>query len=227
MSCILCIETATKVCSVALSVNDRIVYNKEDYAGPSHATLLGVLVHEAIQCAKANQLRLDAVAVSSGPGSYTGLRIGVSEAKGVCYALNIPLIAIPTLEILASQAIAGNNKADYYCPMIDARRMEVYAAIYDNSLQEVRSVAADIVDHETYQKYLAQGTVSFFGDGASKCEHVISSKNAIFVQNMHPLATGMHSLAQQYYQENKYQDVAYFEPFYLKEFQATTPKNKI
>ena len=227
MACILNIETATKVCSVALSVGQEIVFNKEEYEGPSHAVLSGVFVNEALQYAKTQGLKLDAIAVSSGPGSYTGLRIGVSMAKGLCYALDVPLIAVPTLEVLASRAIYGNYDADYYCPMIDARRMEVYAALYDCNFQEIRPVAADIVEADTYAEYLLKGKVLFFGDGAAKCKDTVSSKNATFADNIHPLASEMVVKAQQYYEEKKYQDVAYFEPFYLKDFQATTPKKKI
>ncbi len=227
MSCIICIETATRVCSVALSVNENIVFRKEESTGPSHAVLLGVFVRDAMQYARENGLHLDAVAVSAGPGSYTGLRIGVSEAKGLCYGLNIPLIAVPTLEIMASQVKANGHSADYYCPMIDARRMEVYASIYDSSLKEIRSVAADIIEAGSYEEFLSEGKVLFFGDGAGKCKEVIRSGNAHFLDGVHPLASSMVPLAIQYYQEKKYQDVAYFEPIYLKEFQATSPKRRI
>lgn len=220
MSCILCLETATKVCSVALFSGEDILFNKEDYAGPSHAVLLAVFVQEAIAYAKARGHRMEAVAVSSGPGSYTGLRIGVSEAKGLCYGMDIPLIAIPTLNILASQAIRAGYDADAYCAMIDARRAEVYAAVYNRQLQPKRPVMADIVTENTYANFLDEGTVLFFGDGAAKCKDVISAKNAIFAENIHPLASGMVYLAQQYHQEKKYRDVAYFEPFYLKEFNS-------
>ncbi len=227
MSCIICLETSTKVCSVALSVNENIVFNKEDYTGPSHAVLLGVFVNEAVSYARKNNLKIDAVAVSAGPGSYTGLRIGVSEAKGLCYGWDVPLIAIPTLQILTSQVITAGYKADYYCPMIDARRMEVYAAVYDNHLNELREVGADIVTFDTYMDFFLKGEVLFFGNGSEKCHAIISSANVGFVQNIHPTASGMVPLALQYYKEKKYEDVAYFEPFYLKEFQATTPKVKI
>jgi tRNA threonylcarbamoyladenosine biosynthesis protein TsaB len=221
MSCILCLETATRVCSVALSLNNDILFKKEEYAGPSHAALLAVFVQEAVNYARKNGHVIDAVAVGSGPGSYTGLRIGVSEAKGLCYGMNVPLIAVPTLEILASQAICAGYEADAYCAMIDARRMEVYAAVYDRKMQIKRPVAADIVTGHTYDDFLSVGAVLFFGDGAGKCKAVISSKNAIFAENIHPLAAGMVPLAQRYHQEKNYWDIAYFEPFYLKEFQAT------
>jgi tRNA threonylcarbamoyladenosine biosynthesis protein TsaB len=225
MACILCLETATKVCSVALSLNDELLFKKEEYAGPSHAALLAVFVQEAVDYAEKNRYPIEAIAVSSGPGSYTGLRIGISEAKGLCYGMNIPLIAVPTLAIMASQAIRAGIRADAYCPMIDARRMEVYAAVYNRQMQIKRPPGADIVTGQTCEEFLSEGTVLFFGDGAGKCKELISSKNAIFVENIHPLATGMIPLAHQYYQEKNYQDIAYFEPFYLKEFQ-TTKKQK-
>jgi tRNA threonylcarbamoyladenosine biosynthesis protein TsaB len=221
MSCILCLETATKVCSVALSLNDAVLFKKEEYSGPSHAALLAVFVQEAVNYARKSGYVIEAVAVSSGPGSYTGLRIGVSEAKGLCYGLNIPLIAVPTLEILASQAIRAGYEADVFCPMIDARRMEVYAAVYNGQMQVQRPVAADVVTERTYENFLSNGTVLFFGDGAAKCKEVISSENAVFAENIYPLAAGMVPLAQQYHQGKCYQDAAYFEPFYLKEFQTT------
>jgi tRNA threonylcarbamoyladenosine biosynthesis protein TsaB len=220
MSCILCLETATKVCSIALSLNDDILFAEEDCAGQSHATLLPVFVQEAVRCAKKAGCRIDAVAVGSGPGSYTGLRIGVSEAKGLCYGWGVPLIGVPTLEILASEAIGTGHEADIYCAMIDARRMEVYSAVYDRELQVRRKPAADVVDGHTYENFLAEGAVLFFGDGAAKCKTVISSKNAIFAENIYPSASGMAPLARKYCREKIFKDVAYFEPFYLKEFQT-------
>lgn len=225
--CILSIETSTKVCSVALSSDEELVYRKEEYNGPSHAVLLGQFVQDAVRYARDNRLKPDAVAVSAGPGSYTGLRIGVSEAKGLCFGWNIPLIAVPTLQVIAAQAVGDGYDADYYCPMIDARRMEVYAAVYNRHLEEIRPVSADIVTADSYLDFLSKGKVLFFGDGAAKCSEVISSKNATFVENIHPLAANMASMALESYKNKNYQDVAYFEPFYLKEFQATTPKNKI
>lgn len=225
--CILSIETSTKVCSVALSVDEKIVYSREEFKGPSHAAVLGSFVQEAVDYARGKQLIIHAIAVSSGPGSYTGLRIGVSEAKGLCYGMDTPLIAVPTLQIMASKMILAGQKADYYCSMIDARRMEVYAAIYDSDMQEVKPTSADIITEESYRDFLTQGKVVFFGDGAEKCSKLISSENAIFAENIYPLASDMTVLALKQYKENKFQDVAYFEPFYLKEFQATTPKKKI
>ncbi len=229
MPCILSIETSTPVCSVALSVDGKVLFEKTSFDGPSHAALLGVFVEEALSVLTENGKKLDAVAVSSGPGSYTGLRIGVSLAKGLCFGWNIPLISIHTLDILAATVIKQKvvDSDCLYCAMLDARRMEVYASIYDSSMHTVRETAADVVDADTYASYLEKGKVFFFGNGAAKCQSVITSSNAQFIEDIHPLALNMVSLAEEYYDKGKFEDVAYFEPFYLKEFQATIAKNKV
>ncbi|WP_297908906.1 tRNA (adenosine(37)-N6)-threonylcarbamoyltransferase complex dimerization subunit type 1 TsaB [uncultured Parabacteroides sp.] len=229
MSLILNIETSTSVCSVALSEGEEIVFEKASFEGPSHATLLGVYIEEALKAAKSKGIKLDAVAVSSGPGSYTGLRIGVSVAKGLCFGYDIPLIGIHTLDILASAAIRKNGKeADcLYCAMLDARRMEVYSAIYDSRLNMIRAVTADIIDANSYVSFLEKSKVCFFGDGADKCKEVITSPNACFMNDIHPLAVNMASLSKKAFDEGHFENVAYFEPFYLKEFQATIAKNKV
>ena len=220
MSLILNIETSTSVCSVALSEGEEVVFEKASFEGPSHAALLGVYMEEALEAAKSKGMKLDAVAVSSGPGSYTGLRIGVSGAKGLCFGYGIPLIGIHTLDILASAAIRKNKEeADcLYCAMLDARRMEVYSSIYDSHLNTIRA---------SYASFLENGKVCFFGDGAAKCETVITSPNACFIDGIYPLAVNMASLSQKAYDDGRFENVAYFEPFYLKEFQATIAKNKV
>ena len=229
MSCFLNIETSTTICSVALSTDGELLFEKSSFEGPSHAALLGTYVEEALFTLKEKGKKLDAVAVSSGPGSYTGLRIGVSAAKGLCFGLDIPLISIHTLDIIAATAIKQNGGASdcLYCAMLDARRMEVYAAIYDSSLQVVRETMADIVNSETYASYLEKGKVCFFGNGAAKCRSTITSENAVFIENIHPLAVNMIPLSEQAFATGHFEDVAYFEPFYLKEFQATIAKNKV
>lgn len=229
MSCILNIETSTSVCSVALSANGEVLFEKASFEGPSHAALLGVFVEEALSVLKERGGKPDAVAVSSGPGSYTGLRIGVSVAKGLCFGFGIPLIGIHTLDIMAATAIKQNRTATdcLYCAMLDARRMEVYAAIYDASLMLIRETTADIVEAETYASYLEKGKVCFFGNGAAKCKSVIVSPNALFMEDIHPLAVNMIPLAEEAFAAGKFEDTAYFEPFYLKEFQATVAKNKV
>ena len=211
-----------------LSKSKEILFNKEDYNGGSHAGLLGVFVYEALQFAKQNGYKLDAVSVSSGPGSYTGLRIGVSEAKGLCYGLDIPLIALPSLDIMAYQVVQSGIEADFYCAMIDARRMEVYAGIYDKHLNRVKDISSDIIDENSYSEFVSKGKICFFGDGAAKCQEVISSSEKVmFIKGIHPLASGMVSLAEEKYERKEFVDAAYFEPFYLKEFIATVAKNKI
>ena len=228
MPCILHIDTSTDVCSAALTNNGVVVEEKVSYEGHSHASLLGLYVADCLKSAKENGLSLDAVAVSSGPGSYTGLRIGVSVAKGLCFGLGIPLISIHTLDLLTSTVIRKHPVKDsLYCAMLDARRMEVYAAIYDAELNPVRKAGADIVTEETYATWLNQGKVCFFGNGAAKCSQVITSPNALFIEDIDPLAINMVALSEKAFTEKKFEDVAYFEPFYLKEFQATIAKNKV
>lgn len=227
MSCILNIETSTDVCSVAISDNGQVVFNKEDHSGPNHAVKLGVYVDEALSFIDAHGIPLEAVAVSCGPGSYTGLRIGVSMAKGICYGRNVKLISIPTLELMAVPVLLGEHPAEedaLIVPMLDARRMEVYAKVMDRALKEVRPIQADIVDAETYKEYLDRGTVYFFGNGAEKCMEVINHPNARLVKGIEPLAKNMAPLAEKRFVEGKFEDVAYFVPFYLKDFVAKMPK---
>lgn len=223
------IETSTEVCSVALSSDGVVKFQRQDFEGPSHAALLGGFVEDAVKYARENNIALHAIAVSSGPGSYTGLRIGVSEAKGLCFGMNLPLIAVSTLELLCCTAMFRVDVEDdaLICPMIDARRMEVYAAVYDECLQPVMPVGAYIVDENTFAEVLSQRKVIFCGNGAAKCREVINHPNAIFVDGVYPLATGMLALAERAFARNEFCDVAYYEPFYLKDFVATTPKNKV
>nr|WP_287888583.1 tRNA (adenosine(37)-N6)-threonylcarbamoyltransferase complex dimerization subunit type 1 TsaB [Prevotella sp.] len=227
MSCILNIETSTDVCSVAISDNGQVVFNKEDHSGPNHAVKLGVYVDEALSFIDAHGIPLEAVAVSCGPGSYTGLRIGVSMAKGICYGRDVKLISIPTLELMAVPVLLGEHPAEedaLIVPMLDARIMEVYAKVMDRALKEVRPIQADIVDAETYKEYLDRGTVYFFGNGAEKCMEVINHPNARLVKGIEPLAKNMAPLAEKRFVEGKFEDVAYFVPFYLKDFVAKMPK---
>lgn len=227
MSCILNIETSTDVCSVAISDNGQVVFNKEDHSGPNHAVKLGVYVDEALSFIDAHGISLEAVAVSCGPGSYTGLRIGVSMAKGICYGRDVKLISIPTLELMAVPVLLGEHPAEedaLIVPMLDARRMEVYAKVMDRALKEVRPIQADVVDAETYKEYLDRGTVYFFGNGAEKCMEVINHPNARLVKGIEPLAKNMAPLAEKRFVEGKFEDVAYFVPFYLKDFVAKMPK---
>ena len=230
MSCILHIETSTNICSVALSQDGECIFNKENKDGPSHATILAPYVEAALSFADNHAIPLDAVSISQGPGSYTGLRIGTSTAKGICYGRNIPLIALPTLQIMCVPILLYHDEIPedaLFCPMIDARRMEVYAAIYDRGLNIIRETQADIVENDSYHELLEQHPIFFFGNGANKCKDIIDHPNAHFLNDIHPLAKYMFPLAEQAIAKANYADVAYFEPYYLKEFVASTPKKQI
>ena len=227
MSCILNIETSTNVCSVAVSNDAECIFNKEDYSGPHHNEQLGRFVDEALSFIDSHSLKLDAVAVSCGPGSYTGLRIGTSMAKGICYGRDVKLIAIPTLELLAVPVLLKEQAEEenaLLVPMLDARRMEVYAQVFNRSLDEVRKIQADVVTAETYKEYLDKGPVYFFGNGAAKCMEEINNPNAHLIKDVVPLAKYMFPLAEKRIAQGKFDDVAYFVPFYLKDFVAKLPK---
>lgn len=226
MSCILNIETSTDVCSVSVSQDGACIFSQEDHEGPNHAVKLGTFVDEALSFADSHAIPLDAVAVSCGPGSYTGLRIGASMAKGICFGQDLKLIAVPTLELMAVPVLLREEVEEgaLLCPMIDARRMEVYSAVYDRALHEVRGIQADVVDAETYREYLDRGPVYFFGNGAEKCMEVINHPNARLINGVEPLAKWMFPIAERRIAQEKYEDVAYFVPFYLKDFVAHQPK---
>jgi tRNA threonylcarbamoyladenosine biosynthesis protein TsaB len=219
MALILAIETATTNCSVALFRAGVLIaekeHNTEEY---THAEQLTIFIEEVVKAAKINLQDIQAVALSKGPGSYTGLRIGTSTAKGLCYALDIPLISISTLKAMAF-TMAKNHITDIYCPMIDARRMEVFSALFDKDNKEIRGVQADIVDEDTYAKFLDK-EVLFFGDGALKCKEIINHKNTIFIEGVYPSARDIGTLANIKFEDKYFEDVAYFEPYYLKDFVA-------
>lgn len=227
MANILQIETATPVCSVAISVNGATVAVVEESAQNIHASKLTLFIDEAMKQAGISYQQLDAVAVSKGPGSYTGLRIGVSTAKGLCFALDKPLIAIGTLRMMANGFLTVHpNYGGLICPMIDARRMEVFTSVYNNKLQEIEIVNAKIVDEKSFILELDEHYVTFIGDGAEKCKQVLSHQNAHFNTANFNSAAHMSNLAYKAFTAGHYEDVAYFEPFYLKDFVFTTPKNK-
>lgn len=227
MSCILHIETSTTNCSVAVSEDTKVIFQQEDANGPQHNVVLGGFVSEALSFIDSHAIPLDAVSVSSGPGSYTGLRIGVSMAKGVAYGMGVPLIGLPTLKVLSTPVLLYHDLPEdaLICPMIDARRMEVYAAVYDRALCPLREIQADIVTEETYRTFLDKSPIYFFGDGAQKCKEVLSHPNAHFIPNIRPLAKHMAPLAEQAFVRGEFEDVAYFEPYYLKAFVAGIPRN--
>ena len=230
MSCILHIETSTSVCSVAVSEDSQVIFKQEDHSGPNHAERLGSMVDEALSFTDNHAIPFDAVAVSCGPGSYTGLRIGVSMAKGICYGRNLKLIAVPTLELLCVPVLLRETIQEddaLLCPMIDARRMEVYAGLYNRALHEVRPVGADIVSAETYKQWLDERPVYFLGNGAAKCMETINHPNAHLIEGVEPLAKWMQPLAERRLLNGQVEDVAYFEPFYLKDYVAKMPKKMI
>ena len=229
MNTILNIDTSTTVCSVALSAEGECLAMRKDESGNNHSRVIGVFTQQLLQEAESKGWKVAAVALSQGPGSYTGLRIGTSFAKGLCYGMDIPLIAIPTLKIMA-WAVAQRLKAEgvhtdaLLCPMIDARRMEVYSAVYDMELNEAEAVSAKIIDQESFSDLLANRKIYFFGNGSNKCKDAITSHNATFIDGVNPLATDMAVMAHEAYNKKEFADVAYFEPFYLKDFIATKPK---
>jgi tRNA threonylcarbamoyladenosine biosynthesis protein TsaB len=220
---ILNIETATKNCSVSLGFKDKVIDTIE-YAdtGYSHAEKLHVYIDELLKKNAIQLSQLNAVAVSKGPGSYTGLRIGVSAAKGLAYALNIPLIAISTLYSLAKQVNLGENI--YIIPVLDARRLEVYSAVYDQNHNQIRDVQANLLDQEPFNKYLEEKKVVFIGDAVEKTSQQIKHQNAVFQNVKYPSAKEMVPMAYQKYQTEKFENTAYFEPYYLKDFMITTKK---
>ena len=226
MSTILHIETSTDVCSVAVSEDSQVIFHQEDHSGPNHAERLGTMVDEALSFTDNHAIPFDAVAVSCGPGSYTGLRIGVSMAKGICYGRDLKLIAVPTLELLCVPILLREIPEEdaLLCPMLDARRMEVYAGIYDRGLRTVREIRADIVDENTYKEYLDEHPVYFFCNGAKKCISTINHPNAHLIDGIEPLAKWMQPLAEKRYLNEQFEDVAYFVPYYLKDFVAKLPK---
>ena len=227
MSCILHIETSTTVCSVALSEDGQCIYHDEDRSGQNHNERIGTFVDAALSFADSHAIPLDAVAVSMGPGSYTGLRIGVSMAKGICYGRDLKLLSVPTTELLCVPVLLGEEELPedaLLCPMIDARRMEVYATLYDRSLHVVRPTSADVVEAETYREWLDKAPVYFFGNGAAKCMDSIAHKNAHLIEGIEPLAQWMCAPAEKRLLDGQTEDVAYYEPFYLKNFVAQMPK---
>ena len=226
MALILQLETSTTSCSVALSFNGETIALKEVNERNAHASNLTLFIEEVMLSAGKTMPDLDAVAVSMGPGSYTGLRIGVSTAKGLCYGLDIPLIAINTLEAMAyGYRMIDTSESKLFCPMIDAKRMEVYSAVYDANLKEVLPVEARIIDAASFSGILSTHQIVFFGDGAMKCKEVLSeAKNAVFVPDFNNSAKDMSKLAYQKYLEKQFEDVAYFEPYYLKDFLIIEPK---
>jgi len=230
MALILNIETATTVCSVAIAKDGDLLAFKEQNGDYSHAENLTLFIEDVLKQANSKLSDIDAIAVSKGPGSYTGLRIGVSTAKGLCYSLGKPLIAINTLQHISlsvSKSLNSQSSAlnALYCPMLDARRMEVYCAIYNSTNKEINSTSAEIIDEHSFSDLLNENVIYFFGDGSAKCKKVLSiNKNALFIDSIFPSAKNMISLSEQSFINEEFEDVAYFEPFYLKDFVAGKKK---
>lgn len=228
MAKILQIETATQTCSVVLAIDGVNVALKEETANNIHAGSLTLFIEEVMLQASLNYKDLDAIAVSKGPGSYTGLRIGVSTAKGLSFALDKPLIAVDTLAMMAKGFfIANPDYKGLVCPMIDARRMEVYTCLFNHEMESLAPVTAKIIDTDSFQSELQNNQVTFIGDGAMKCSELLHNSNAVFSSLIFNSAANMSQLALASYQIEKFEDVAYFEPYYLKDFMVTAPKKKI
>ncbi|MBN1949703.1 MAG: tRNA (adenosine(37)-N6)-threonylcarbamoyltransferase complex dimerization subunit type 1 TsaB [Bacteroidales bacterium] len=233
MSKILHIETATNVCSVAISDGEQILVQKETREGRSHATILSVFIREAMAEAGLTATMLDAVAISKGPGSYTGLRIGVSTAKGICYAADLPLISVSTLEsmalgfITAERHEVGGAGDTLYLPMIDARRMEVYTAAYDRELNEVMKIQARVIDGSSFKDLAEQNKLKLFGSGADKLTDIFKNDRIQIIESFKLSASYMVPLALNNYVRSDFVNLAYFEPYYLKDFITTVPKKTI
>ncbi len=216
MSLILNLETATKNCSVSLAEDGIVIVLKEFYDGNfSHAEKLNVFINDVLSNSSKTLQDLDAIAVSKGPGSYTGLRIGVSSAKGLCFALDIPLISVSTLQSLSLQV---SYKGGFIIPMLDARRMEVYSAVFDKNNDQIRDIKAEILDTYSFETYLNKGITYFIGDGVTKTKTIIEHPNARYIENKLPSANEMAILSYFDYKNDNFENVAYFEPFYLKDF---------
>ncbi|MBN1252389.1 MAG: tRNA (adenosine(37)-N6)-threonylcarbamoyltransferase complex dimerization subunit type 1 TsaB, partial [Bacteroidales bacterium] len=209
----------------------KLISKKENIDGKTHASLLTVFIEGIFKESEYQISDLDAIAVSKGPGSYTGLRIGVSAAKGIAYAAEIPLISVSTLQALAFEISKKYSRADnektLFCPMIDARRMEVYSAFYNSDNEIIKEITADIIDEDSYKEFLSGNKLLFFGNGAEKCKNTITSEKAEFIENIICSAENMVELSEKAFQNSEFEDVAYFEPFYLKNFIATIPRKNI
>jgi tRNA threonylcarbamoyladenosine biosynthesis protein TsaB len=225
MALILSLETSTDICSVALHDDQRLIITSEVHLGQSHASKLAILVDHVLNVSNHKANELHAVAVSSGPGSYTGLRIGASLAKGMCFTLELHLISVDTLKLMTTQVKNVLDFKDHlFCPMIDARRMDVYCLLMHPNGNVVLPVEARTIDEESFLHFLRENKIVFFGNGASKCRKVITDENAVFFEGIYPKASAMGPLAFELYKNNTFEDVSNYEPFYLKQFVAKKPK---
>lgn len=220
MPVILSLETSTDVCTVALHDGTKLLAQAEVLEPQSHASMLAPLIDSVTRQARIPISEVKAVAITRGPGSYTGLRIGTSTGKGLCFALDIPLISVGTLELLAFQGNMENTSHALLCPMIDARRMEVYCLVADHHLRVMRPVSAEIIDEKSFAELLEGGTMFFFGNGAKKCREVIRHRNAVFLEGIFPQAAVLGVMAEKKFHAAEFEDLVQFKPFYLKEFVA-------
>lgn len=233
MNYILHIESSTSVCSVSLAKDGKLIDSRIHFDGQNHAKLIGVYIDELFEKNKINASNLSAIAISEGPGSYTGLRIGTSHAKGMCYAQQIPLIAINPLQTLCAQALSKENthinkpESAVYIALMDARRMEVYTASFNNKCEQLTPVSSLIIDSESFLTEYADQEIVLFGNGAAKCQDVITHRNVKYISDIYCSAEDMCQLAYEAFQKEDFVDVAYFEPFYLKDFIAGTPKKSV
>jgi tRNA threonylcarbamoyladenosine biosynthesis protein TsaB len=227
MPLLLSLETSTDVCSVAVHDNGKLLATAEVHMGQAHASKLASLIREVVAMSGLAMPDLAAVAVSAGPGSYTGLRIGTSTGKGLCYALAIPLISVGTLDSMAAAMRGGRPENAILCPMIDARRMEVYCALYDSGGRRMTEVEARVIDEHSFADQLKDGPMIFGGNGADKCRGVIGHQGAVFLEGIFPSARHLGTLGSQKLAEGKVEDLMHFEPFYLKDFKAKLPTNII
>jgi tRNA threonylcarbamoyladenosine biosynthesis protein TsaB len=230
---ILCLETATPVCSVALCDREGDILKRESFDNRSHATKLTIFIEELLSEAGISTKELEAVAVSKGPGSYTGLRIGVSVAKGIAYGSSIPLIGIDTTRSMFNGVIAdadqkyGTGSTSLFCPMIDARRMEVYYTIFDAKGNVFKDISAEIISEKSFSGIPEDRRIVFFGDGSEKCRNVTGYKNSVFISDFVISASYMYKTASEKFRAGEFEDVAYFEPFYLKDFITTIQRKNI
>lgn len=229
MATIINIETSTSACSVAVSSEGAVLQHSEDFNGRNHAVVLSGFIKEALDHLSRHEMKPDAIAVSLGPGSYTGLRIGLSEAKGLAYALEVPLIGVPTLELMTTGVMFNHFDLPediLFAPMIDARRMEVYTAVYNLALEPLMQPRPLILDADSYSEFLSRGPVTFFGDGSDKARELLAANpDALFLPDVNPLAVDMVALSERAWRDRNFLDLAYSTPLYLKDFQATKPRN--
>jgi len=232
MSRILHIDTSTNVCSVAISENSKVIASKETHERRSHASVLATFIDSCLQNAGFSVSQLDAIDVCKGPGSYTGLRIGVSTAKGLCYGSSLPLISVDSLSMLTHKVVQTNkdlieNKDVWFCPMIDAKRSEVYTAFYDCNIERKVPINAVVLTYDSFKDILNKRMVYCFGNGAEKAKDILRHHNVRYIDNIYPSADSMVAEAEKLYKHRQFEDVAYFEPLYLKDFIPIKPKNKI